>query len=55
MGGTILYLLPSAIQLAGVNFPVCKIENNMGKLVFWSAPPKTDIPVETLISSCYFT
>jgi hypothetical protein len=30
---TILYLLPSAIQLAYVNSPVCKVENNIRKLV----------------------
>ena len=32
--GTILYFLPSAIQLACVNCPVVKVENNIGKHVF---------------------
>ena len=35
VGGNILYLLPSAIQLACVNTPVFKVENNIEKLVFW--------------------
>jgi hypothetical protein len=34
VGGIILYFLPSAIQLACVNSPVFKVENNIGKLVF---------------------
>jgi hypothetical protein len=34
VGGSILYLFPSAIQMACVNSPVFKIENNIGKLVF---------------------
>jgi hypothetical protein len=34
VGGTILYFLSSAIQLACVNCPVFKVENNIGKLVF---------------------
>ena len=29
VGGNILYLLPSAIQLACVNTPVFKVENNI--------------------------
>ena len=29
VGGIILYLLPSAIQLVSVNSPVFKIENNI--------------------------
>ena len=33
--GTVLYFLPSAIQLACVNCPIFTVENNMGKLVFW--------------------
>jgi hypothetical protein len=33
--GTILYFIPSAIQLACVNCPVFKVENNIGKHVFW--------------------
>ena len=35
VGGIILNLVPSAIQLACVNSPVFKVENNIGKLVFW--------------------
>jgi hypothetical protein len=35
VGGIILYLVPSAIQLACVNSPVFRVENNIGKLVFW--------------------
>jgi hypothetical protein len=34
VGGIILYLLPSVTQLAVVNSPVFKVENNVGKLVF---------------------
>ena len=35
MGGIILILVPSAIQLGCVNSPVFRVENNIGKLVFW--------------------
>lgn len=35
VGSTILYLLPNAIRLAYVNCPAFKVENNIGKLVFW--------------------
>ena len=35
MGSIILNLVPSAIQLACVNSPVCRVENNIGKLVYW--------------------
>jgi hypothetical protein len=34
LGGTILYFFPSAIQLAGLNCPVFKVKNNIGKPVF---------------------
>ena len=34
VGGIMLYLLASAVQLACVNSPVFKVENNIGKLVF---------------------
>jgi hypothetical protein len=34
--GTILYFLPSAIQLACVNCPIFEVKNNIGKkIVFW--------------------
>jgi hypothetical protein len=35
VGGIILYSVPSAIQLACVNSPVFRVENNIGKLMFW--------------------
>ena len=35
MGSTILYLVLCAIQLTCVNSSVFRVENNIGKLVFW--------------------
>ena len=35
VGGIILNLVPSAIQLGCVNSPVFKVENHIGKLVSW--------------------
>jgi hypothetical protein len=35
VGGIILNLVPSAIQLGCVNSPVFRVENNIRKLVFW--------------------
>ena len=35
MGGIILDLVPSGNQLGCVNSPVCRVENYIGKLVFW--------------------
>ena len=35
VGDTILYFLPSAIQLACLNCPVSKVQNNIRKEVFW--------------------
>jgi hypothetical protein len=34
VGGIILHLVPSAIQLGWVNSPVFRVENHIGKLVF---------------------
>jgi hypothetical protein len=35
VGGIILNLVPSANQLGCVNSPVFRVENHIGKLVFW--------------------
>ena len=35
LGGIILNLFPSTIQLACVNSPDFRVVNNIGKLVFW--------------------
>jgi HD-like signal output (HDOD) protein len=57
VGGTILYLVLSAIQLACVNSPVFRVENNIGKLVFWrdvSYFPKLTSLWQKSIYSHYF-
>jgi hypothetical protein len=49
VGGIILSLVPSAIQLGCVNSSVFRVENYTGKLVFWrDVLPKADIPVENI-------
>jgi hypothetical protein len=57
VGGIILNLVPSAIQLACVNSPVFRVENNIGKLVFWrdvSYSPKLTSLWKKTICSHYF-
>ena len=57
VGGIILNLVPSAIQLTCVNSPVSRVENNIGKLVFWrdvSYSPKLTSLWKKTIYSHYF-
>jgi hypothetical protein len=57
LGGIILNLVPSDIQLGCVNSPVCRVENHIGKLVFSrdvSYSPKLTSLWKIYIYICYF-
>jgi hypothetical protein len=54
VGGIILNLVPSSIQLTYVNSPLFRVENHIGKLVFWRdvnySPKPTSLWKKTIYS-----